>query len=442
VLFPSLLLEGQTNTPQPAVYPVNRYLLIVETSHSMAHRSEAMVRTVQNLMSSALASQARRGDSLGLWTFNEDPYTGVFPLQQWSPENQSSIVERFTGFLRAQKFEKKARLEKVIPLLNRVVKNSSFLSVVLICTGDDEVHGTPFDQRINQFFQNWRQQQLDARTPFVIALRAQDGAFVDCIMNPSPWPPELPPLPKQLFVAIPPARPPAAEPRKHAASNVPPLIISGHKHPSPPPATNSQTSPPAVAVTGQSAGNLTAQTPLASSATTSPALPRDAVVATAGQSALVAVPAQALPGPGTVPSPKPESSPSAQVQLSGPDANPVPPTDKVSRSPSNISSMLAANAGSTAIVAQTAPPSIPAQAPLKPSVSEPAQATPSGVAPPAVDVANINTTSSHLRPIILWLTASISTAAILAAIWYWRRRSHSPGGEVSLITESIDRRKR
>ena len=57
------------------------------------------------------------------------------------------------------------------------MKNSPFLTVILVCTGDEEVHGTPFDQRINEFFLNWRQQQLEARTPFVIALRAQAGVL-------------------------------------------------------------------------------------------------------------------------------------------------------------------------------------------------------------------------------------------------------------------------
>src|SRR5215472_13613637 len=84
-VFWPCLLTGQTNTPA-VTYPANRYLLVVETSNAMRRRADAMAQSVRDLFASAVASQARRGDSLGVWTFNEDVYTGLLPLQQLSPE--------------------------------------------------------------------------------------------------------------------------------------------------------------------------------------------------------------------------------------------------------------------------------------------------------------------------------------------------------------------
>ena len=187
-VFLAQVARAQTNS-QSAKYIPNRFLVVVETSRGMQRRSEAMVRAVQELLSSAIAAQAHRGDTLGVWTYNEDIATGVLPLQQWSPETREAISARVVGFLQAQKFEKRANLEKVVSALDRINKNSQFITVVLICLGDTNIQGTPFDSRINQFFQTWRVQQQDAGTPFVIALRGQGGVFVDCSMNPSPWPP-------------------------------------------------------------------------------------------------------------------------------------------------------------------------------------------------------------------------------------------------------------
>ena len=77
-------LRAQTNTAKAAP-PSNRCLLIVETSRSMQRRADAVLKTVQDLLTSGLSGQLRQGDTLGLWTFNEDLYAGRFPLQTWSP---------------------------------------------------------------------------------------------------------------------------------------------------------------------------------------------------------------------------------------------------------------------------------------------------------------------------------------------------------------------
>ena len=74
-------LRAQTNTAR-ALPPSNRCLLIVETSRSMQRRAEAVLKAVQDLLTSGLNGQLRQGDTLGLWTFNDDLYTGRFPLQR------------------------------------------------------------------------------------------------------------------------------------------------------------------------------------------------------------------------------------------------------------------------------------------------------------------------------------------------------------------------
>ena len=83
-----LLASGQTNNPLPN-YPINRYLLVVETSHSMQRRADSMIQSIQDLLGSALAAQARRGDSLGVWTFNEALYSVCYRSSSGRPSGEA-----------------------------------------------------------------------------------------------------------------------------------------------------------------------------------------------------------------------------------------------------------------------------------------------------------------------------------------------------------------
>src|SRR5262245_52374757 len=70
---------GKTNSP-------NRYLFIVDTSFSMHDRAQKVQTIVGNLLMSGMNGEMHRGDSVGLWTFNDRVYTGRLPLQRWSPQ--------------------------------------------------------------------------------------------------------------------------------------------------------------------------------------------------------------------------------------------------------------------------------------------------------------------------------------------------------------------
>src|SRR5437764_9657785 len=95
------LLHAQTNGPGP-IYPANRYLLVVETSRAMQRHTNALAQVVRRLVGSSIAAQAHGGDTRGFWTYNEDVYTGVVPLQRWSKGSSADITDRIAGFLRSQ----------------------------------------------------------------------------------------------------------------------------------------------------------------------------------------------------------------------------------------------------------------------------------------------------------------------------------------------------
>ena len=399
-------LMGQTNAAA-LTYPANRYLLAVETSLSMQRRADALAHAVQDLLGSAMPIQARRGDTLGVWTFNEEVYTGLLPLQRFSPETQKIVTDRVVGFLRSQKFDRRARFDKLLPVLNRIVTNSAFITVVLVCMGEDEIHGTPFDQRINDFFRTWHQQQKDAAAPFVIALRAQQGKFVDCSMNPSLWPTELPALPKELFIPVPPAHSLAAEPRKRA---VPPLIVHGKK-------------PDAAPISPQTSATNTLT--VSNTNLASPSTPESASVTSSSPKispltvAKIESPVDTGPTPASASVGAANLAPSEQSHSSSKDSGNSPATEQHTISKTDVLTN-AAVAG---------------------RLDTDRPATPNRSAPTVTRV-EVATTAPPARvhyPTILYGIGLVALGMSVAGILIWKRRSR-PIRETSIITESIDRR--
>ena len=112
--------SAQTNSTRPA--PSNRYLLIVETSRAMERRADGVLSSAQTLLNSAFGGQLRRGDTVGVWTYNDELHAGELPLQQWSPEAHPAVVRRTVSFLQQQKCQNSARIDKVFPAIIRLVQ--------------------------------------------------------------------------------------------------------------------------------------------------------------------------------------------------------------------------------------------------------------------------------------------------------------------------------
>jgi hypothetical protein len=222
-------VSGQTNLTSRL--PSTRWLFIVQTSASMQRRSEAIQQIAGAMLVAGMNGQMRRGDTLGVWTFNEDLYTGLFPLQEWTPGTSAAIALQVVEFLKSRKYEKGRRFDVFLPGMERVIKDSDFITVVLISDGREKIHHTPFDSQINAVYQAWQLEQERAKMPFVTVLRAQRGRITDYAVTVPPWPLQLPPLPTELL----PRKAKEAKTAQPPSPSAPPLIISG-KESEPPPA--------------------------------------------------------------------------------------------------------------------------------------------------------------------------------------------------------------
>ena len=204
----------------------------------MRRYAEGTRVALQKLFLSGMNGQLHEGDTIGIWTFNEDLYSGRYPLQLWKEKSQKSLAAGIDGFLQHQSFEKQSHLEKVMPTLFRLVKESEKITIVLVSNGDAKMVGTPFDRNINQIYESSRDALEKLHDPFLTVLRAQRGAWIGYSVTWSPWPVEFPrflPEPQK------PVELPMAEVKMESKPEPKPLIVIGKKPEPPTPTAASQT---------------------------------------------------------------------------------------------------------------------------------------------------------------------------------------------------------
>jgi hypothetical protein len=228
-------------SPKPPV--TNRWLFIVETSGSMQERTGGIERILGGLLANGAGSQMRQGDTVGLWTYNDQLNVGQFPLQTWTPTTGDLIARRMVDYLKQQKFEKRSRFDKVLPELQRVITNSEFLTAIVISDGMQKIKGTPFDHQINTAYDTWKKEQQKAFIPFITVLRADHGHLTHAAVTAPPWPLDMPPLPAELTnqppvqvvapaaASTPPARSTPPPPKPAPPQQPKALIITGKKPP-------------------------------------------------------------------------------------------------------------------------------------------------------------------------------------------------------------------
>src|ERR1700734_1414134 len=98
-LFAGIFLISKSHA-QPAMQPIeNRFLLIFGTSADMKKRVPMVQKALDNLFVTSLGGQLQSGDSIGVWTFDQDLRTGQFPLQYWVPEDGATIAADIDSFV-------------------------------------------------------------------------------------------------------------------------------------------------------------------------------------------------------------------------------------------------------------------------------------------------------------------------------------------------------
>lgn len=178
-----------------------RWLLAIETSADMAPRREALMITLEKLLLSGFDQRLQPGDTIGVWTFDHQVTTGQFPLQTWYPGQGPKIADMLREFLQTCSWQHRGEPALVPPLAQIVARQSARFNLLLFCSGERPLAGTPFDESVNRAVQAIRRQQRRLRQPVVIVLRAENGDWKLYTIGQPPWPVEIPALPYEQTVS-------------------------------------------------------------------------------------------------------------------------------------------------------------------------------------------------------------------------------------------------
>ncbi|HWF20490.1 MAG TPA: hypothetical protein VG754_14560 [Verrucomicrobiae bacterium] len=253
-LAPQLFAQPKTSVPPPVS---NRFLFIVDTSSAMKRHQQDALKIVYDILSNAATGQMHSGDSLGLWTFNQDVYSDL-PAQTWRAENHDQIIQRTLTFLQQQRYGKTSRFDKALGDMQDVIRASDVITIFLISTGHNKISGTPFDSEINALYKQTVADMKREPKPVVTVLQAKKGKLIHFTVSAPPWPVVIPEVPIPIRVAqSAPQNPPQATAPKPTAPRAPPsatnaLIIRPVVHqsrpvpPSPSPNQVAPAAPPAI----------------------------------------------------------------------------------------------------------------------------------------------------------------------------------------------------
>ncbi len=441
---------AQNQTGAAAMPPSNnRFLFIVDTSSGMKRQGDKERETVESILRSGFNGQLHAGDTIGVWTFNEDVYTGRLGLQQWTPGDSDEIVLRTTEFLRHQPFEKKSRLDVAMSAVTKIINVSDVITVVIVSDGKNAIIGTPFDRDINGLYaQNLRDNKKNP-APMVTVLQGKGGQFTkQYSVAALPWPVVIPELPISLKLAKAPGDKPAtaAAPKAPArpAPQGPSLVLVGPQ-------------PPEFPLPAQTTAPAMAPTPASVPAPNLPAVPQ---VASTSQPTEVAS-ASPVPMPSPVPATVLAARLRPQVDAAtyvGPRQGYVPPPQSASQPPVAPVPTPAAPmpAVTVPVVAQNP---APAPAPTR-SVTEPEPAPQPAAPTPALAASTVDhakpAAPAPARPMVAaqpgWLARSFSgltgmswmvggvclLVVGLGLMMLFTRRSQG-SGRVSLISQTMNK---
>jgi hypothetical protein len=195
----------------------NRFLFIINVSSAMKSRTNGIEEAVVRLLETDMHGEFRKGDTIGLWTYN-DQLHAEFPMQVWSRERKTEIISDIERYLHHQHYEKRAHIEKVYAALGRAMQMSERLTAILIYDPSEEVTGTQFDEEISELQKDYTHTFNAAHMPVVTVLAGRNGVVFNYTVN-------FPKAVKIPHTAIPEPPPQTNAPPTNAIAVVPPVVV-------------------------------------------------------------------------------------------------------------------------------------------------------------------------------------------------------------------------
>jgi hypothetical protein len=186
-----MLVAAFRSTAESDARQENRFLVVIDTSAPMEKKAPTVQKVVAELISTGMRGLVRDGDTIGVWTFNDQLHT-EFPMQVWSDSGKQAIVDAVASFVRSLKYGKKARFDRVLPSMYSIIKGSQTLTVILVTDGTEQMQGGRFDKEINNLHKEFQKPLNDAAQPFVTVLASRNGEIMEYAVSSGIGPIQIP----------------------------------------------------------------------------------------------------------------------------------------------------------------------------------------------------------------------------------------------------------
>jgi hypothetical protein len=194
-------LRAETNSAPPRV-SAQRFLFVVDTSGSTKKIDAGIRQALFDLIYFGIDGQMKKGDTFGIWTYNDQVTTGKFPMMTWDPEQVLPLASAAGKFLEAQKLSGDSDPMTALGRAASVVRNVKDLNIFLITDGRTPLARTAYDHQVNPVYAQRKREVEKNKKPFITTFVARGGqvtnASVTLAGEPILLPPPSPPQPKQI----------------------------------------------------------------------------------------------------------------------------------------------------------------------------------------------------------------------------------------------------
>ena len=177
MVLATAMAAPQPSKPAKPPKTENRFLFILETPSGMTRLEHGGRQAIFDLIYSGVDGRMRRGDTYGIWPFNEQVFSGLVPMQTWDPQKRLEQASAVGRYLRTHKYEKEGNFQLLMKQIHAVVRGAQDVNILVVTDGNTAFAGTLFDQQINAGFQANHVQVQNTKKPLIVTLVARQGAF-------------------------------------------------------------------------------------------------------------------------------------------------------------------------------------------------------------------------------------------------------------------------
>jgi len=180
------------DTDRPRTMEGNRFLFVVETSATSSRLDHGGRQALVDLIYTGVYGQMRTGDTFGLWSFNEQVFAGVYPMQTWDSENTMELASNAGQFLKGQRYHKKGRFEPVVQEVLGLVRGIKDVNIFIISDSETRPPADAFGPAFDREYAENIARLPNTKTPLITTIVGRNGSISNWLVTVGSEPIRLP----------------------------------------------------------------------------------------------------------------------------------------------------------------------------------------------------------------------------------------------------------